>query len=87
MSYIGNRQIFRPNRRRIKKVAALNRKDGTDMRIIATVTRLLLPGTFTAVSQPWDHLIQSGTISMNSRLRLTTITDIFQFELRQLPTC
>ena len=33
-----------------KKVANLTRRDSTDMRVIAAVTLIFLPGTFTAVS-------------------------------------
>lgn len=35
-----------------RKIAHLTRRDSTDMRIIAVVTMLFLPGTFTAVSSP-----------------------------------
>jgi len=34
-----------------RKIAHLTRRDSTDMRIIAVVTMLFLPGTFTAVSR------------------------------------
>lgn len=42
-----------------KKVAMLTRKDSTDMRIIAAVTLLFLPGTFVAV-RAISHLIITG---------------------------
>lgn len=34
-----------------KKIAELTRRDSNDMRVIAAVTLMFLPGTFVAVSQ------------------------------------
>jgi hypothetical protein len=47
-----------------RKIAHLTRRDSTDMRIIAVVTMLFLPGTFTAVRS-------SPFLRLQSRLWLT----------------
>jgi hypothetical protein len=46
-----------------RKIAHLTRRDSTDMRIIAVVTMLFLPGTFTAVRSPQNPSIVVKTLA------------------------